>query len=196
MRPNKLEELRRNIEELKVTRKTMIDRKNQFIKVIPYEIELNNGQTFVRERQVKGNSDGSSVIIIPELTNGELLVAIEPRVFTDKTVSVGFPAGYIEPDESVIDAAKRELLEETGFIANSYQYLDSSYQDEGISSSKVNFVYAQNVRQVASQQLDESENIRYMVVTLDELKEIEGMGYFNSSNQKLALYKMKERKLL
>lgn len=196
MRPNKLEELRRNIEELKVTRKTMIDRKNQFIKVIPYEIELNNGQTFVRERQVKGKSDGSSVIIIPELTNRELLVAIEPRVFTDKTVSVGFPEGYIEPDESVIDAAKRELLEETGFIANSYQYLDSSYQDEGISSSKVNFVYAQNVRQVASQQLDESENIRYMVVTLDELKEIEGMGYFNSSNQKLALYKMKERKLL
>lgn len=36
---------------------------------------------------------------MPVLKNNEILTIIEPRVFTDLTVGIGFPAGYIENGE-------------------------------------------------------------------------------------------------
>ena len=43
----------------------------------------------------------------------------EPRVLAgvhDNDGSPGFPAGGIEPGETLLDAARRELIEETGFV--------------------------------------------------------------------------------
>ena len=121
----------------------------------------------------------------------EFLVTIEPRVFTKLGVAVSFPAGYIEKDETAIEAARRELREETGYTTDNLIHLDSFYQDEGVSKAFNHSYLALNAERKYEQDLDENEFIKYMTFTYDELLEIEKMGYISGSNTKLTLCKMK-----
>ena len=114
MRKEKLEELKYYIEELKTIK--LVNTSGTFLKSEAYDCILNNGITIKREKLIKGNNDGSAVIIMPVTYNNEILTVVEPRVFTKETVGIGFPAGYIEEGEKTWESAKRELLEETIFI--------------------------------------------------------------------------------
>jgi len=49
------------------------------------------------------------------IKNGKLLLGKRKNVFGDGTW--GLPGGHLEPGETMVGAAKRELLEETGLIA-------------------------------------------------------------------------------
>ena len=130
-------------------------------------------------------------MIAPQINN-EFLVTIEPRVFTEKGVAVSFPAGYIEKNETPLDAAKRELKEETGYVSDKFIHLDSYYQDEGVSSAYNHSFLAQDAKKMFDQKLDENEIIKYMTFTYEELLEIEKMGYLSGSNTKLTLCRIKD----
>lgn len=200
MRKSKIEELRIYIEELKTIKREIIDvpYNKKFVQSTSYLFTLNNGRVIPREEISKGGNDGSAVIIFPLVKDSnEVLVTVEPRVLTKLGVSVGFPAGYIEQNEKVLDAAKRELLEETGYSAEELILLDSFYQDEGISSAFNHIVLARKCSKTHEQNLDKDEIVRYMTFTYEELLELERLGYINSSNTKLTLSKtnsyLKER---
>lgn len=193
MRKEKLEELREMIEELKtvevIERKVQNDKK--FLQSQAYYFRLNNGLIIPREKLIKGKKDGSAAIIMPILKNGEVLTVIEPRVFTDLTVGVGFPAGYIEPGEDAKEGAIRELREETGFATDNMLELDSFYQDEGCSSALNRIFLAQDCHKKYEQKLDKDEIVKYMFFNYGELFELEKLGYIKGCNTKLALEKSK-----
>lgn len=134
MRKEKIKELKKYIDELRVVDKVK-EEETSFITSIPYTFKLNNGLFIKREQLLKNNSDGSAVIIMPVTPDNEILTVIEPRVFTELTVVVSFPAGYIEKDEDIYHAALRELKEETGYVPSKLELLDSFYQDEGCSKA-------------------------------------------------------------
>lgn len=69
---------------------------NHFLQTRKYKFTLNNGRTIIREQLIKGPNDGSVVIVIPVIGNNEVMMVLEPRVFTHLSVGLGFPAGYIE----------------------------------------------------------------------------------------------------
>ena len=142
IRKEKLEEIKQIIEEFKTIKKERINKedKDKFIKSEAYRYYLNDGSNIVREKLIKGKNNGSAAIIIPKLENGEFLTIIEPRVFTDLTVGVGFPAGYIEEGENSREGALRELKEEVGYSSDYLIELDSFYQDEGCSEA-LNRIY-------------------------------------------------------
>ncbi|MBQ4263358.1 MAG: NUDIX hydrolase [Bacilli bacterium] len=193
MRSKKLEEIKKYIEELKAIKIELSNQeKNKFIEGIPYEITFKDGRTITREKLSKNKKDGSAIIILPVLKSGEIIINIEPRVFTKETVSIGFPAGYIEENETPLEAAKRELLEETGYQASSYILLDSFYQDEGISSAYNHCFIALNCEKISNQKLDRDEIVKNTLVYFDELLELEKLGYINSSNSKLTLLRAKQ----
>ena len=73
--------------------------KGQFITNERYLCTLNNGETIIREKIMKAKKDGSAVIVIPVTDDNEVIVTVEPRAFTEQTVGIGFPAGYIEAGE-------------------------------------------------------------------------------------------------
>lgn len=197
MRKEKLNELNSYIDELKsieikkkkfslfsLTKKT-------FISSIACECRLNNGKLIVRERLVKGNGDGSAAIIIPMTIDQNVVLVVEPRVFTKETVGVGFPAGYIEPNEEPIISAERELREECGYVSKEMIHLDSYYQDEGCSAAYNQIFLALDCEKKYEQKLDRDEYIRYFECTFKEALELDKMGYIKSASGKLALEKAK-----
>ena len=153
-----------------------------FLTVESYLCRLNNGNTITREKILKNNTDGSAVIIYPITEEGKIILAIEPRVFTEKTVDVGFPAGYIEKGEKPIDAARRELKEETGYDSNDLIHLGSYYQDQGCSAAFNHYYLARNCKKVTEQKLDKDEHIKYFLIDEDELDELINKGYITGLN--------------
>lgn len=191
LRKEKIEELKEIINELKTIEviKQSVPFENKFLQSEVYDFKLNNGMIIRREKLVKGGKDGSAAIIVPILSNQEILTIIEPRVFTDMTVGIGFPAGYIEKGENPIEGALRELKEETGYVPTNIIEIDSFYQDQGCSAALNHIYLALDCSKVCDQQLDKDEIVRYMTFSYEELKELEKLNYIKGCNTKLALEK-------
>lgn len=194
MRKEKKEELERYIEEFKTVKVTPLRfRKSKFLKVKSFRYLLNNGKEIIREKIVKNNKDGSAVIIIPVTKENQMILAVEPRVNTKETVGIGFPAGYIEEKESVVEAAKRELQEETGYQAEELTELGSGfYQDEGCYSAYNHIVLATGCVKVSNQMLDKDEFIHYSLCTIAEAYEMLDNGIIKGGNSQLAMLRAKE----
>lgn len=192
MRKEKLDELKSYIEEFKTIKKEKVFTDNNFLKIEKYKYYLNNGKSIIREKIVKNNNDGSAAIILPVTKNNNTLLVVEPRVLTKLGVGIGFPAGYIEKDEKIVDAARRELQEETGYVPKTIKLLDSFYQDEGCLEAYNHIFLALNCEKKYSQKLDKDEYIKYFECTYDEAIELSNMGYISGANSKLALEKSKQ----
>ena len=168
-------------EEYKTKSKEKIE-ENKFLSIEAYSIKLNNGKIIKREKILKNKSDGSAAIVLPITEDNKVILAIEPRVFTEKTVDVGVPAGYIEEGEEAVVAAQRELLEETGYYSDNLLEIGKFYQDQGCSEALNHYFIAQNCVKVTDQKLDESEFIKFVEVSLDELYELYNSGYITGLN--------------
>lgn len=194
MRRERLEELKEYIYELETIKKVFNDNvKKRFISSTPYLFTLRNGRVIPREQLLKNGISGSAVMVAPQIKDSdEFIVNIEPRVFTHEGVAVSFPAGYIESGEKPIEAAMRELREETGYTAREFVLLDSFYQDEGVSAAFNHSFLALDSERKYEQELGENEIVKYMSLTLDEILEVEKMGYVSGSNTKLTLAKIKD----
>lgn len=194
IRKEKLDELKMIIDELrtiKVNERRVIQ-EDKFLQSKAYNFILNNGMVLPREKLIKGGKDGSAAIIMPFVSDMEVLTIIEPRVFTELTVGVGFPAGYIEYNEDIVAGALRELREETGYVPKEMILMDSFYQDEGVSSALNHIFLAQGCEKKFDQELDKDEIVRYMHFTYEELFELEKLGYIRGVNAKLALAKSRK----
>lgn len=192
MRKEKLEELNGYIEELKVKRMELLDKKSKFLSSERYSVELNNGQQIVREKLVKNGGDGSASIILPLTHEGNTLLVVQPRVFTKSGISVELPAGYVDIGEDYEKAARRELLEETGYTAESMVLLGEFYQDQGCSAAFNKAFLALGCRKVEKQHLDKDEFIRYFECSFDEVIELMDMGKINDCQSQLAIERSRQ----
>ena len=214
MEKKSLQELKLLLEELKTIKKTLVPKsqvyapyikeidgvkyialedlsKGQFVTNERYICTLNNGEDIIREKIQKARKDGSAVIVIPVTKDNEVIVTVEPRVFTEKTVGVGFPAGYIENGEKAETAALRELQEEVGVIPERLIQLAAFYQDEGISSAKNIAYLALGCTEGHEKNPDEGEFVEYFKCSFNEVLELQEEGYIEGSNSLIAIEKAK-----
>ncbi|MBA3749305.1 MAG: NUDIX hydrolase [Nitrosopumilus sp.] len=122
-----------------------------------------NGKIFKKE-VVEHNA---SVGIIPIINNDKILLIKQYRHAVNEYL-IEIPAGKIENKEKPIEAAKRELHEETGFegdlIPLTQCYLAPSYDTE-----LMHFFIAKNIWKTDKTSImDEDENISNMIVKLDD----------------------------
>lgn len=182
MRDEKLKEIDKYIEKFKTIKKSEPFKSEGFISVKNYEIELNNGKTIHREQIYKNGRIGNSVTILPITKEKKIILVIEPRVFTKRTVGVEAPAGYIEDFERPIEAAERELLEETGLKSKEIIQLREYYCDMGSFAGITSSFIAKDCEKVSEQNLDEDEFIAIVECTIDEAKELIDMEYIKDIN--------------
>jgi ADP-ribose diphosphatase len=86
-----------------------------------------------------------SVAIIPKLPNGNILLVRQYRYPARKRLWE-LVAGSMEPGESVIRAARRELQEETGYRAGTLKRLFSFYPSPGFLTEKMHLVEARDLK--------------------------------------------------
>ena len=192
MRRDKLKELNSYIDELKVKRMQLLGTKGNFLGIESYLCELKNGDVIRREKLVKNKSNGNACIILPITTEGNVILVVQPRVFTITKVGVELPAGYVENGEDYETAARRELFEETGYVSKDLIPLASFYQDQGCSSSFNTSFLARNCKKISHQHLDEGEYIRYFECSYEEALELANMGLIADANSIITLEKAKQ----
>lgn len=189
MRKEKLEELRNYIDELKtidITKNVDIKNRN-FLTVEAYDCYLNNGQMITREKILKNERDGNACIILPITEENNVVLVVQSRPFTKRSVGIELPAGYVEDNENAKEAALRELKEETGYIPEQIELLRSFYQDQGCMSSFNHSFIALGCKKCFRQSLDEGEFIRYFECSYEETLELISLGYIEDANSILTL---------
>lgn len=167
-----------------------------------YRVTLNDGSTRICEQITKNKSNGDAVVIIPITLDGNFVMIIESRPNTLGTVALEFPAGMVDKGEDFETAAKRELLEETGYAATEIYELESHYQDQGCSKAIIKTYVALGCRKLQEKNLDDGEKLEYIEMSYDDILElIKGDSKelkLNDANSKIAFmeYTLKKRGIL
>ena len=168
----------------KLTKEEILYR-GDFIKLIREFYSLPNNRTITREKIVK-NGGKDSVIIVATDSNGNYILTFQTRI-NDKIIAE-FPSGYIEDGEDVIEAAKRELKEETGYVSDNVTILDNSYYSVGIDNSICYVVRIKN--SIKAFNVNPNENLTYGIFTEEELKYLLNNNIMCGSLNKLAYYSL------
>lgn len=77
------------------------------------------------------------------------------------------PAGTLDPQESVMNCAKRELIEETGYSADQWQKLGEITPVPGYSDERI-YIFLAGGLQPSRQRLDKDEIIHVHAIEFDE----------------------------
>ncbi len=192
MRKSKLDELNLYIEELKSKKKELLDTQSRFLKIQSYRSYLEDGRTVRREKIIKGNGSGNAAIVLPVTSDNNVILTVQPRIFTKSTVGIALPAGYVEENEDYIDGARRELQEETGYQSDNLIEICGFYQDEGCSEAFNKGFLALNCKKISNQKLDKDEFVRYFTCSIDELYELVNMNMILDGGSQLTIEKAKK----
>ena len=192
MRQEKLNELKKYVDEFSYQSSKPVDGESKFISVKGYEFNLKNGMKIYREGIFKNNKSGNAVIIVPLTDENEIILVVQPRPFTKNKVSLEVPAGYIDDGENFITAGLRELREETGYASTKVKFLSKYYQDQGCSSALNYSLLALDCKKIFEQDLDSDEYIKYFKCSFLEALEFVEMGYICDANSIIALEKAKK----
>ena len=161
--------------------------KGDFISLIQEKYLLPNNVVMTRERIIKNNSK-QAVIVIAITKEGNYILVSQNRI--NGMTTLEFPSGYVEANESIIDATARELLEETGYSSNDIKQIDSYNTQIGIDSSIVNIVIAYNCIKTNKQNLGKYEYINFDEFSFEELEELIETNYISGVGNKLAFYEL------
>ena len=89
--------------------------------------------------------------------------------------------------EAALDAAKRELLEETGYESDDWKFLLKIPSNATMADNYANIFVAKNCRKVSEQNLDDTEFLNVHLCTRQEIEDMIQSGDFPQASHVLAL---------
>lgn len=145
------------------------------------EVRLPNGQTATREI-IK--HPGAVAVIA--LIGDKMLVVEQYRKPLEKCL-VEIPAGKLDPGEEPLEAAKRELEEETGYRCGSIRLVCSFYTSPGFADEILHLYIAEELTK-GEAHLDEDEFLDCDAITLEQAERYIAEGRIGDVKTIMAVY--------
>jgi ADP-ribose pyrophosphatase len=138
---------------------------NPWIELHQDKVETRTGKV-MDYRWYKSTDDA---VIVPFLEKDNLVMIRHYRYPLGK-VLLEFPAGHIEHCEAAANAAKRELLEETGYIADKIDYMYTYHPSVSKSSQLVYIFRARDLIEQRANHDGVEDIIRTDIISVEELE--------------------------
>ncbi|MEK7644035.1 MAG: NUDIX hydrolase [Patescibacteria group bacterium] len=117
---------------------------------------------------------GGAVMVVPVLADSRVVMVIQHRYLSDRQ-SVEFPCGGMKPGIGALENARRELLEETGWVAEDFISIGSFEPDIGLIRDLVH-VYIARADNQQNPQPDDTEEIEIIYRHPEEIEEMISRG--------------------
>lgn len=159
--------------------------KGRVLDVVRDTVTLPNGKEAIREFCLHIGA----VAILPLLSDGTVIMERQYR-YPHGEVILEIPAGKLDSaDEDRLEAAKRELREETGAVASKWTDLGTLIPTPAIVSEKIQLFLAEDIS-FTETELDEDEFIDVVHIPLSELYEMVMRGEIPDAKTQVCVLKL------
>ena len=165
----------------KVNNRQIVYRARVF-SLIRENVTLDNGVT----TDLEFVTHPGATAIVPFLDESRVLLLKQYR-HALKDYIWEIPAGTLDPDESPLKCAKRELIEETGYSADQWQKLGEITPVPGYSDERIH-IYLATALTPARQQLDTDEIIKVYEIEFKAVMEMIKCGEIQDAKSITGLF--------
>lgn len=130
--------------------------------VYQWEQDLYDGSRTIFEKLKRPDT----VLIFPVLPDGKILLLEQEQ--PQKGMFVSTAGGRVDEGEDILTAAKRELLEETGYIGEEFILWDAQQPISKVEWAIYTFI-AKGLKKIEEANPDAGEKIKPLPVSFDEL---------------------------
>lgn len=151
--------------------------------LVKQEIETPDGLKVERDLIDHGNA----VTILAITADDRVVLGSEYRVGRNAE-TISLPAGLINPGEDPLTAAKRELREETGYIAHQPRLMTKISSSEGFTNETVNLILTRiDPNEHGEKHFDHDEYVNTALVPLTQVIDYLKTGRIHSAQGVCAL---------
>jgi len=136
-----------------------------WVKLSVQQVRLPNGKVVDNFHRVEMPE---YAVVVAKTANGRMIMERQYKHGLDK-VSLMLPGGLIEPGEEPIAAAKRELIEETGYSAENWQSLGFFVANANYGCGKAHVFTAENAKKMKDPNSGDLEDMEIVLMKLESL---------------------------
>jgi ADP-ribose pyrophosphatase len=112
--------------------------------------------------------DYEDEVMVFALTKNQEVVLIRQYRHGIQEVILELPGGSVDNGESPLEAAKRELMEETGYVSDTWIEIGLGSPNPAIFTNRIYSFLALNVENVGKQSIQDAEDVEVLLIPLDE----------------------------